>query len=158
MGRGATDRERPRRRIPCLECGVKLTAGSMTAHRRQMHGTEPETDWNLLSFSQRVNITQVFGVSFPKGTYQFQCPFLICMGYSQTCNGMRNDFNCLHWGGSLQILEEKSTSFPKYKSCGSQVPPWRHGKQNYESDKRRIGGGCRSIGKTMHHCFKAIRV
>ena len=30
----------PRRRIPCLECGVEITVGSMTAHRQCMHSTE----------------------------------------------------------------------------------------------------------------------
>ena len=30
----------PRRRIPCLECGVEITVGSMTAHRQCMHNTE----------------------------------------------------------------------------------------------------------------------
>ena len=39
---GATYQERLRRRIPCTDCRVDFTAGSMTAHRQCMIGTEPK--------------------------------------------------------------------------------------------------------------------
>ena len=44
-GDGDTYRDSLRRCIPSPECGVGLTSGSMTAHRRLLHGTEPAIDW-----------------------------------------------------------------------------------------------------------------
>ena len=55
---------RLRRRIPCLECGVDLTAGSTTAHRQHMHGTEPEIDWSRMPVSQTEHQPQVYDVIF----------------------------------------------------------------------------------------------
>ena len=45
-GVGDSYRLRLRRRIPCLECGVELTAGSMVAHHRRMHWTDPAIYWS----------------------------------------------------------------------------------------------------------------
>ena len=45
-GVGDSYQVRLQRRIPCLECGVDLTAGPMTAHRRHMHGTDTAIDWS----------------------------------------------------------------------------------------------------------------
>ena len=70
---------------------------------------------------------------------KLQLPFTGCPGSSRTWNGLQKHFNRQHWGDSLQILEDHPTPFPKYKRCGSQVPPWRLGKRHYESDKCRIG-------------------
>ena len=47
-GVGDSYQVRIRRRIPCPECGVELTLGSMTAHRRRIHRIEPATDWSGL--------------------------------------------------------------------------------------------------------------
>ena len=43
-GRGSTYQERLRIHVPCPDCGVELSAGSMMAHRRRMHGTDLEID------------------------------------------------------------------------------------------------------------------
>ena len=56
-GVGDLYRVRLRRRIPCPECRVYLNAGSMTAHRLRMHGTESVIDWSWLPFSQTVHQT-----------------------------------------------------------------------------------------------------
>ena len=53
VGRRATYKERQRRRIQCLDCGVELTKRSMAADQRRMHGTEPAINWNLLPVSQK---------------------------------------------------------------------------------------------------------
>ena len=70
IGRGATYRERLIMWIPFPDFGVELTAGSMTGHRRRIHDTEIEINWNRLPVIQMEHIPQVFGVSFPKGTTQ----------------------------------------------------------------------------------------
>ena len=51
-GLGDSYRVRLRRSIPCPECGVDLTTGSMTEYRRRMHRKEPAIDWIWLPFSQ----------------------------------------------------------------------------------------------------------
>ena len=45
-GVGYSYRVRLRRRIPCPECGVDITAGYMMAHHRHMHRTEPAILWS----------------------------------------------------------------------------------------------------------------
>ena len=55
---------RLQRRISCPECGVELTAGSMTAHRRCMHGTDPVINWIRLPVSQTEHQPQVYNVIF----------------------------------------------------------------------------------------------
>ena len=47
------------RRIPFPECGFEINTGSMMAHRRRMHGTEPAIDWSWLPVSQTVHQPQV---------------------------------------------------------------------------------------------------
>ena len=84
MGRGATYKERLRRRITLKYCRVELIAGSMMVHRIQMHRTEPDIDWNL---------PHVFNVIFLKGTYQCQCPFPGFPRSSHTWNGLWNHLN-----------------------------------------------------------------
>ena len=90
-GVGDSYRLRLRRRIPCLECGVELTAGSIMVHCRRMHGTEPAIDGSRLPFIQTVHQPQVYDVSFPRTTEQ--CPFPGCQGSSRTWNGLRSHFN-----------------------------------------------------------------
>ena len=63
-GVGYSYRVRLRRRIPCPECGVELTARSMAEHRLRMHGTEPVIEWSQLLVSQMVNQPQVYDVRF----------------------------------------------------------------------------------------------
>ena len=63
-GVGDSYQVRLRRRIPCPEFEVELTTGSMTAHRRRMHGTEPKIDWSWLPVSQTVHQPQVYDVRF----------------------------------------------------------------------------------------------
>ena len=65
-GVGYSYQVRIRRRIPCPECGVELTAGAMTEHRRCMHGNEPAIDWSRLPVSHTVQQLQVYDVSFPR--------------------------------------------------------------------------------------------
>ena len=62
-GVGYSYRVRLRRRILCPECGVELTAGSMTEHCRRMHGTEPTIDWSQLPVSQAEHQPQVYNVN-----------------------------------------------------------------------------------------------
>ena len=45
---GASYHERLQIRIPWTECGVELNVGSMTKHRRSIHGTDPAIEWNRL--------------------------------------------------------------------------------------------------------------
>ena len=45
------------RRIPCLECGVELSAGSVTSHRRRICGTDPTINWIRLLVIQTVHQT-----------------------------------------------------------------------------------------------------
>ena len=72
MGMEDSYRIRLIQRIPCLECGVELTAGKMMAHRCHMHRTEPEIDWNWLTVSQTEHHPQVYNVRFPQPTKR--CP------------------------------------------------------------------------------------
>ena len=51
MGLGDSYLVRLRRRIPCLGCGVEITAGSMMPHRRRMQGTDPVINWSQLPVS-----------------------------------------------------------------------------------------------------------
>ena len=44
--------ERLRMRIPSSDYRIEIIAVLMTAHRSQMHGTEPGIDWNRLPVSQ----------------------------------------------------------------------------------------------------------
>ena len=78
--RGGAYHKRTRRRIHCPDCGVELSVGLMTTNMRQMHGKEPETDWNRLTISRTERIPQVFDVSFLNGVYQCQRPFHGCPG------------------------------------------------------------------------------
>ena len=132
--------------------------GLMTDHRRRMYGSEPEIYWNRLPVSQTEHITQVFGVSFPKGASQCKPPFTNCPGYLRTWNGLRNHFNLQQWGDSIRILEEHPTPLTKCKRCGSQVPTWILRNQHYESYKYRIKEELRSRRKNLQHCFKASRI
>ena len=91
--------------LSILLCRFDINAGLMTANRRQMHGTEPEIDWNQLLVSQAEHTPQVFGVSLPKGTAQCKWTLSVCPESSWTCNILRNNFKCQHWGDSLQFLE-----------------------------------------------------
>ena len=61
--------------IPCPDCGVELTTGSMTVHRCRMYGTKPEVGWNRLPVSQTEHIPQVCDVIFPKVSSQCNAPF-----------------------------------------------------------------------------------
>ena len=47
-GVGYSYRVRLQRRIPWTECVVELTVGSITAHRRRIHRTDPTIDWSRL--------------------------------------------------------------------------------------------------------------
>ena len=58
-GVGDSYQVRLQSQIPCPECGVELTAGSMAAHRCRMHVTEPAINWSWLPFKQTVHQPQV---------------------------------------------------------------------------------------------------
>ena len=47
-GEGKNYHDHLRRQIPFPECGVEMTAGSLTDHHRRMHGTKPEIDQERL--------------------------------------------------------------------------------------------------------------
>ena len=63
-GMGDSYQVRLRRRIPCSECGDDITTGSMMAHHRRMHGTDPVIDWSRLPGSHTVHQPQVYDASF----------------------------------------------------------------------------------------------
>ena len=69
----------PWRRIPCTDCGVDLTAGSMTAHHRHLYGTELDTNWDLLPSSQTEQTPHVYELRLPTamlgGPYQPKLDF-----------------------------------------------------------------------------------
>ena len=64
IGDGATYWERLCLRIPCTQCRVDLTSGSMIAHRRCLHGMEPYIDWDCLLVSQMEHLLHVYEFSF----------------------------------------------------------------------------------------------
>ena len=68
MGVGDSYQVRLQRRIPCLECVVDLSTGSMTAHRRYIHRMEPEIGWSRQPFIQTEHQPKVYDVSFPRST------------------------------------------------------------------------------------------
>ena len=55
---------RLQRRIPFPECGVEITAGSMTEHCRCIHGTDPAIDCSRIPVSQTVHQPQAYDVIF----------------------------------------------------------------------------------------------
>ena len=63
-GLGVSYHEQLRRRITCLERGVELTSGSMTAHWKKMHRAEPMIDQNRLPASQTEHLPQVYDIIF----------------------------------------------------------------------------------------------
>ena len=77
-GVGDYYRARLRKRIPCPECRVELTAWSMTAHYRHMHRTEQAIDWNCLPVSQTKQHPQVYDMSFPRSINRCPYPFPGC--------------------------------------------------------------------------------
>ena len=105
-------RVRLRRHIPCPECGVEITAGSMTAYFCRMHGTEPAIDWVRLPFSQTEHQPQVYNVIFLRPKNRFPCPFPGFLGSSHTWNVLRSYFIRQHWGDSISILEEHPNPSP----------------------------------------------
>ena len=125
MGVGASYHEQLLIRIPWTEWGVELNAESMKAHKRRMHGTYPEIYRNRLPTSQTEHLPQVYDARFLNGTTQWPWTFPGWPGSSWTWNGLRNSFNCQHWGDRIIILDKHPTPFPKCDLCRSQVPLWR---------------------------------
>ena len=128
------------RRITCQEFGVELTAGSMTAQRRRMHGTEPAIDWSRLLVSQTVYQPQVYNMRFPRRMNQYPCSFPRCPVFSCTWNGLSSHFNMQHWGGCISILEDHPKPLPRCELCGSQVPSGSLSNCHYTSDNCKKGG------------------
>ena len=151
MGVGASYCELLRRRTPCPVCSVELTSGSMTAHRRMMHGTETEIDWNRLPFSQTEYLSQAYYTRFPKGTTQCPCPLHVLPGSYWTCNGLRNHFNQQHWVDSIIILEDNPSPFPKCYCCVIQVPHWRLNSCHYKLENFWLREAIRIQRKTLQH-------
>ena len=131
--------EQLQRQIPCPECEIELTAGSMMAHQIRMHGTDIEIYRNQLSVIQTEHPPQVYDNSIPKST--MQCPFPLprLPGSYRTWNGPRNHFNQQHWGDSIRILEEHPSPLPKCNYCESQVLSWCLKSLHYELEKCRLG-------------------
>ena len=119
---------------------------------------ETEIDWNWFPVNHMQQIMQAFDISFPKGMSQCPRPFPSCPGSSWTCNGLSNHCKCHNWGDILQILEELSTQLPKCERFWSQVPPWRLGNRDYESDKYHLGEERRTRQATLQHCLMASHV
>ena len=130
---------RLRRRIPCSECGVELTVGSMTAHFRRMHTTDPAIDWIWLPVCQTVHQPQVYDVSFPQKTKQCPCPFPVCLVSSRTWNVLQSHFNSQHWGDRIRILEDHSNPLPRCDLYGIQVPEGRLSNRHYTSEECKQG-------------------
>ena len=93
---GENYQERLQQRIPCPECGMELTAGSIKEHHIRLHGTEPEIDWDRLQVSQTEKIRIVYEVSFPNNMKLCQCPFPRCPGTSHSRSGICNHFRRIH--------------------------------------------------------------
>ena len=73
-GKGETYRERLRRKMPCPDCGVEMTAGFMTDHLQKVHIKSPEIYWYRLLARQHENLPHVYEVRFPNTTNKCQCP------------------------------------------------------------------------------------
>ena len=115
MGLGDSYHMRLRQRIPCLECGVELSAGSTLTQRCCMNRTEPTIDWNRLPISQVEHHLQVYDVSFPWSTNWCPCPFLVAQVSSRTWNGLCLRFNSQNWGYSIMILEDHPNYPPQVR-------------------------------------------
>ena len=121
-GVGYSYRVRLRSCIPCPECWVNITAGSMTEHRWRMNRTEPAINWSRLPIIQTEHQPQVYDMSFPRSTKWCPCPFPGCPWSSHTWNGLRLHSSIHHWGYRIRILEEHPNPFPRFEICRSQVP------------------------------------
>ena len=138
-GMGDSYRLRLRRHMRFPECKVEITKGSMTAHRRFMHGTELAINWNRLPVNQTEHHLQVDNMRFPRMTKR--CPFSFpgCSGSSHTWNGLISHFIKQHWGGIIRILEEHPNPLPKCELCGIQVPLGRLNTRNYVLENCKQG-------------------
>ena len=88
--------ERLWQQIPLPECGVKITAGLMIAHRRQIHGTEMAIDWNRLPVSETEYHPQVYNVRFPLEKKRCPQPIPRCPVSSPTFTSLLNHFIIHH--------------------------------------------------------------
>ena len=154
-GVGHSYRMRIQRRIPCPECGFELTAGSMMAHRRRMHGTEPGIDWSRLTGSQTEHQPQVYFVRFPQSTKRCPCPFPGYPGSSRMHNGLHSYFNSQYWGYRIRILEKHPNPLPKCNRYGSQFPEGRLNTCHYVLKKCKQVKEKRLRRETLQCCFKA---
>ena len=158
MGVGEAYQVRLRSWIPYLECGEELTTGSMTAHRRRMHRTDPTINWSCLTVSQTVHQPQVYNVRFPRTTKQCPCPFPGCPEFSRTWHGLRSQFNSHQWGDWVRIMEENHNPPPMWERCESRVPAGRLSNHHYMSEKCRQGEERSLRHKTLQRCFEASKV
>ena len=118
----ATHREHLRRRVMCLDCGVEMKNGSLTSHRRHLHGNNQEINWYRLPVSQYKNLSQVYEVRFLRDISKCQCPLSGWPGLSRSRSGLMNHFNRMYWKDSIQILDENPTPYPHCDRCRHQVP------------------------------------
>ena len=138
-GELATYRNCMRQHIPCPECGVELTAGSMTAHCRLLHGTEPSIDCDWLTVSQTEHLPLVYEFILLTNMQSCQCPFPRCNMTSQIRSVLQNNFIRIHWRESILIIEEHPTLFPHYEHCKRQVTPWLLKNWHYNKKACRLG-------------------
>ena len=138
-GKGATHRECVQWYIPCMECRVELTAGSMTAHRRRLYDMEPAIDWDLLPVSYTEYLTLVYEASLPTTMKSCQCPLPGCPGTSHSRSDPRNHFRRIHCGDSILIIEEYLAPFLHCGRCGWLVPPWLLKNLQYNSEEFWMG-------------------
>ena len=134
-GVGDSYQVRLQRRIPFPECVLELTVGSMKAHRRRMHRTEPAIDLSRMLVIQTVHQPHVYDARFLRIMKQCPCPLPGFPGPPCTWNGLRSHFNRNRWGDRIRILEEDPNPFPMCERCGSQVPMGRLSNCHYMSEK-----------------------
>ena len=132
-GEGATYRECLQRHTPCPDCGVELTARSMTAHHRKLHGTETEIDWDQLPFRQTEYLPLVYKFIFLTNIQSCQCPLPWCPRTYRIRSGIQNHFSRIQWGDIITIFEEHPTPFHNCEQCERQVPPWPMNNLHYNT-------------------------
>ena len=126
-------------RIPCPECGVELTAVSMTSHRCHMHSTEPKIDCNCLTVSQTENHPQVYDVRFPRKKSGAPAPSLVVWGTISRGMDCAFTLTANTGGGSISILGVHQNLLPKCESCSSQVPLGRLNTRQYVLENCKQG-------------------
>ena len=118
---GDSHRERQRRRVECSECGLSLSAGSLTAHMRTRHGIYTTGERQDAEPPHRV-MAHTWDVHFPKGGGRVACPYPGCPSSATTPGNMRKHFLVRHHWDLVRIPEEGGAPLPQCEKCGLQLP------------------------------------